>query len=116
MAFLLVMGAATISGHFPETSIPLDFIEIFVKTVEFPRETNRFTADRRRRTIAESEGEGQLGISGRDSIRLFNKFYSTYARKDRLNQHVGPPRLFHQGTQGTEASVPEEFIESVHRL
>ncbi|HSQ84077.1 MAG TPA: serine protein kinase PrkA, partial [Desulfobacterales bacterium] len=42
----------------------------------------KFTAKRRRKIIAESEFEGAHGFSGRDSIKIFNEFYSTYARED----------------------------------
>ena len=42
------------------------------------------TAKRRRRIISESETEGEHGISGRDSIKIFNKFYSAYAKEDKL--------------------------------
>ena len=42
------------------------------------------TAKMRRRIIDESEAEGDRGFSGRDSIRIFNDFYFTYTRKDRL--------------------------------
>ena len=39
----------------------------------------RLTAKRRRRIIAESEKDGGQGLSGRDAIKLFNDFYSTYS-------------------------------------
>ncbi len=44
----------------------------------------RFTAKRRRKIIAESETEGIKGFSGRDAIKIFNEFYSAYARDDKL--------------------------------
>jgi len=40
----------------------------------------KFTAKRRRRIIDESEYEGNRGFSGRDSIEIFNEFYSTYSK------------------------------------
>jgi len=40
-----------------------------------------FAAKRRRRVIAESETEGDKGITGRDSIKIFNEFYTAYAKK-----------------------------------
>jgi len=44
----------------------------------------KLNASTRRRIIDESENEGAQGISGRDSIKLFNEFYSTYAKEDQL--------------------------------
>ena len=44
----------------------------------------KLTAQRRRRIIAESDREGASGISGRDSIRIFNEFYSTYGKHEKL--------------------------------
>ena len=43
-----------------------------------------FSAKRRRKVISESESEGNKGFSGRDSIKIFNEFYSTYAEEDKL--------------------------------
>ena len=48
------------------------------------KDRKRLTAKRRRRIIAESEAEGEQGISGRDSIKIFNEFYSTYSKDDKL--------------------------------
>ena len=44
----------------------------------------KLTAKRRRKIIAESEIEGEHGISGRDSINIFNQFYSAYTKEDKL--------------------------------
>jgi hypothetical protein len=40
-----------------------------------------FTAKRLRKVLAESESEGRKGFSGRDSIKIFNEFYSTHAKE-----------------------------------
>ena len=42
------------------------------------------TAKRRRQIIGESESEGRHGISGRDSIKIFNDFYH-HLRQGRRN-------------------------------
>ncbi len=39
-----------------------------------------FNAKRRRALIAESESEGDKGLSGRDSIKIFGEFVSTFAK------------------------------------
>jgi predicted Ser/Thr protein kinase len=44
----------------------------------------RFTAKRRKTIIAESELEGERGFSGRDSIKIFGEFISTFAKNEKL--------------------------------
>jgi len=44
----------------------------------------RFTAKRRRNILAESDHEGITGFSGRDSIKIFNEFYSNYSKDNQL--------------------------------
>jgi len=44
----------------------------------------RFTAKRRRKILAESDNEGNTGFSGRDSIKIFNDFYSSYSKDNQL--------------------------------
>jgi len=44
----------------------------------------RFTAKRRRKILAESDNEGITGFSGRDSIKIFNDFYSSYSKDNQL--------------------------------
>jgi hypothetical protein len=48
------------------------------------KDRKRLNAARRRKIIAESEKEGRQGISGRDSIKMFNKFFSAYTKENKL--------------------------------
>ncbi len=73
----------------------------------------RFTAKRRRKIVAESESEGQKGLSGRDSIKIFNEFYSRYARKDRLINISSLNRFFTKARKDLEKLIPEGFLESL---
>ena len=75
----------------------------------------RLTAKRRRRIIAESEGEGGQGISGRDSIRIFNELYSTYARKDKLIDMAILRTFFTTLHKELFDLVPEGFFDSLQR-
>jgi predicted Ser/Thr protein kinase len=67
---LLLLKMEIYTGHIPE------WLEA--------EDRKNLTPKRRRRIIAESADEGRGGFSGRDSIKIFNEFYSTYAREDRL--------------------------------
>ncbi len=73
-----------------------------------------FTAKRRRRIIAESEIEGEKGITGRDSITIFNDFFSTYARKDKLINMAMVCGFFKKFRGGqSSATVPDGFLDSL---
>ena len=73
----------------------------------------RLTAKRRRRVITESETEGELGLSGRDSIKIFNEFYSSYARKDKLITMSTLYRYFTRIRTDLAPLVPEGFLDSL---
>ncbi len=73
----------------------------------------RLTAKRRRRIIDESEHEGVTGLSGRDSIRNFNEFYSAYARKDRLISMHSLITYFTKWRKDLLEMLPENFIDAL---
>lgn len=70
------------------------------------------TAKRRRRIISESEYEGRQGISGRDSIKIFNAFYTTYAKSGELIDMAMLCKFFH-GQKDLKASIPDGFLDSL---
>ncbi|MHC1743566.1 MAG: serine protein kinase PrkA [Syntrophobacteraceae bacterium] len=72
-----------------------------------------FTARRRRRIIAESENEGNKGFSGRDSIKIFNEFYSTYAKKGKLITMRMVCSFFNKHRDGLLDSIPAGFLVSL---
>jgi len=73
----------------------------------------KFTAKRRRRIIAESEIEGDKGFSGRDSIKIFNGFYSTYAKSDKLISMEMVCNFFKKHRKDLSASIPDGFLDSL---
>jgi len=75
----------------------------------------RFTAKRRRKVISESESEGEKGFSGRDSIKIFNEFYSAYAKEDKLINMSMLYNFFFKSKTLME-SVPDGFLDSLLRL
>lgn len=76
----------------------------------------RLTAKRRRRIIAESEAEGDRGFSGRDSIKIFNEFYSAFARKDKLINMGVLFNFFSRIHREWEDAIPQGFLDSLLRL
>jgi len=75
----------------------------------------RFTAKRRRKILAEAETEGQKGFSGRDSLKIFNEFYSS-AGKDRLIDMSALIKFFTKVRPDLEQSIPGGFLDSLLRL
>ncbi|MFC1858772.1 serine protein kinase PrkA [Thermodesulfobacteriota bacterium] len=73
----------------------------------------KFTAKMRRKIIAESESEGIKGFSGRDSIKIFNEFYSKYAREDKLINMSELHTFFTKIREELGKSIPVNFLESL---
>ncbi|MCP5109037.1 MAG: serine protein kinase PrkA [bacterium] len=74
---------------------------------------NKFTALIRKKILAESESEGDRGFSGRDSIKIFNDFYSTYASEDKLINMSMINTFFKKIKKENPGLVPEGFLESL---
>ncbi len=73
----------------------------------------QFTAKRRKRIVAESEKEGVQGFSGRDSIKIFNEFYSTYAKEDKLINMSFLYGFFNKVRKDLNESIPKGFLDSL---
>jgi predicted Ser/Thr protein kinase len=80
------------------------------------KDVKRFTAKRRRRVIAESENEGLKGLSGRDSIKIFNEFFSTYANKDSLINMSTLCNYFTKSRKELGKSIPKGFLDSLTHM
>jgi predicted Ser/Thr protein kinase len=76
-------------------------------------DTKALTAKRRLKIIAESEKEGDKGISGRDSINIFNEFYSTYAKEDKLINMSTLCTFFTKIKKELGKMIPKGFLESL---
>jgi predicted Ser/Thr protein kinase len=76
----------------------------------------KLTAQRRRRIIAESDREGASGISGRDSIRIFNEFYSTYGKHEKLINMSMLCEFFTRKKRDLMQSIPSGFLDSLVRM
>jgi predicted Ser/Thr protein kinase len=79
-------------------------------------DVKRLTAKRRRSIIGESETEGDKGFSGRDALKIFNDFYSTYNRRDKLIGMSVLCNYFTRVKRELGSSIPDGFIDSLLRL
>jgi predicted Ser/Thr protein kinase len=73
----------------------------------------RLTGKLHRRILTESESEGAKGFSGRDSIKIFNEFYSKYAKEDKLINMSELCTFFTKVRKDLSESIPEKFLESL---
>jgi predicted Ser/Thr protein kinase len=70
------------------------------------------TAGRRRKIIGESETEGRHGISGRDSIKIFNEFYTTYAKSNNFIDMANLCKFF-SSRKELKKHIPDGFLDSL---
>jgi len=76
----------------------------------------KFTAERRRKIIAESESEGQKGFSGRDSIKIFSQFFSIYTRGARLISMSNLREFFAKVRTDLTRMIPDGFMDALQQL
>jgi predicted Ser/Thr protein kinase len=88
----------------------------YIPTWLADEDRQQLTAKRRRKILAESEKEGEQGISGRDSIKLFNEFYSAYAREDKLINMSDLCNFFNKGRKEVKEAIPEGLLNSLLRM
>jgi len=71
---------------------------------------------RRKNIIGESETEGEKGFSGRDSIKIFNDFYSAYAKEEKLINMASLCQFFEKINAEYENPIPDGFLDSLLRM
>jgi hypothetical protein len=76
----------------------------------------RLTPKRRRRILAEAENEGSEGFSGRDSIKIFNEFFSAFASDQRLINMSVLCRFFTHIRSDLSQKIPEGFLDALLHL
>lgn len=75
-----------------------------------------FTAKLRQQIIGESIKEGKQGLSGRDSINIFNEFYSIYAKDDSLINMSMLLNFFTKSRKDLKKMIPDGFLDSLVRM
>lgn len=73
----------------------------------------RFDKNTRKSVIGAAETEGFRGISGRQSLNIFNEFYKKYYRKDRPITMDDVQKYFTSDEPKLLAEVPSLFIDSL---
>lgn len=73
----------------------------------------RLTARRRKDIIAESETEGTKGFSGRDSIKIFTEFLSTFEKSGKLITMAMILSYFRDNRKDLTGLIPDGFKESL---
>lgn len=75
----------------------------------------KFTVQVRRKLIAEGENEGNTGLNGRDSIKLFNELYSRYGPRPNLINMGNITDFFkhRMGRDERDKHIPKNFIASM---
>ncbi|MCP4022954.1 MAG: serine protein kinase PrkA [Desulfobacteraceae bacterium] len=66
--------------------------------------------------VTESQIYGKEGLSGRDSIKIFDEFYSLYAKEDRLINMPDLCTFFNKIDDQLKRLIPEGFLESLLRM
>ncbi len=113
------IGDSTKYQQFCDDSMMLLKMEIytgFIPTWLSEEDRKRLNAIRRRSIITESETEGHKGFSGRDAIKIFNDFYSTYARKDSLITMAVLRNYFTTLHPDLGDLIPTGFLDSLNGL
>jgi predicted Ser/Thr protein kinase len=90
------------TGHIPKWLSEEDF--------------QRFTAKRRQNIIAESENDGWIGLSGRDSLQMFNEFYSHYASDDKMIDMSMLVKFFKKYCKQDKEFLPTGFLNSLLKM
>ncbi|MCP4579246.1 MAG: serine protein kinase PrkA [Deltaproteobacteria bacterium] len=85
----------------------------FIPTWLSEEDRKSFNAKRRRKVLAESDLEGKKGYSGRDSIKIFNEFYSTHAGEDKLVNMNMLFKFFTKTRKDLGESIPQGFLNSL---
>ena len=96
--------------------LKMDMYTGFIPSWLTEEDRKTLTAKRRRRIIDESEAEGEKGFTGRDSIKIFNEFYSTYAKEEKLVTMAMVYNFFKKYRGGNSVSIPVGFLDSLVSL
>ncbi len=77
---------------------------------------DKLTAKKRQKIISESEKDGWKGLSGRDSIKLFNDFYSTYSTNEKMIDMSTLVAFFKKFCKEDRDIIPMGFLDSLLKM
>lgn len=90
------------TGHIPKWLSEEDF--------------KKLTAKRRQLIISESEKDGWKGLSGRDSLKMFNEFFSNYSSEDKLIDMSMLVNFFKKYCKQDRNILPMGFLDSLLKM
>lgn len=79
-------------------------------------DVEKLTAKKRNKIIAESEKDGWKGLSGRDSIKLFNNFYSTYSSNEKMIDMSMLVTFFKKFCKEDRDIIPMGLLDSLLKM
>ncbi len=85
----------------------------YIPTWLSSKDLKRFTAQRRKNVIAESSKEGNSGLSGRESIKIFNEFLSKYKKDNQLISMLDVYNFFTKVHKDLNKIIPEGLLDSL---
>lgn len=99
----------------------LQLLKMEIYTGHIPKwlsedDLKKFTAKRRQNIIAESEKDGWKGLSGRDSLKMFNEFYSDYSSEDKLIDMSMLVLFFKKYCKQDRNILPMGFLNSLLKM
>jgi len=118
-ALLEWIGSSEKYSLYCDKNMQLLKIEIYMGRVPpwlSEEDRKKLTPRRRRRIMAEAETEGLEGFSGRDSIKIFNEFFSFFAKENKLINILDVGRFFTQIRPDLSTKIPEGFLDSLIHL
>nr|WP_320014951.1 serine protein kinase PrkA [uncultured Desulfobacter sp.] len=105
--------------NFCDESLILLLMEIFRGSIpKWLNDEDKKALDKKamKKIIAESEEYGKQGLSGRDSIKLFDRFYSRFAKEGRHINMLDLCSFFNKLEDPTRQMIPSGFLSSLLRM
>ena len=106
-------------AQYCDINLQLLKIEIYIGNVPpwlSEEDRKRLTKKRRRRILAEAETEGNQGFSGRDSIKIFSDFLSSYASEGELISILDIYQFFDRMKSDFRKKIPDGFLDALLRF
>ncbi|MDJ0623095.1 MAG: serine protein kinase PrkA [Desulfocapsaceae bacterium] len=99
----------------------LQLLKMEIYTGHIPKwlaeeDLKKFTAKRRQNIIAESEKDGWKGLSGRDSLKMFNEFITDYSSEDKLIDMSMLVQFFKKYCKKDRNILPMGFLNSLLKM
>jgi hypothetical protein len=105
--------------NFCDEGLILLLMEIFrgsIPTWLDDEDTKALDKKMMKKIIVESEEYGKKGLSGRDSIKIFDRFYSKFVKEDRLISMPDLCSFFNKLEEPIRQMIPQGFLSSLLRM